>query len=330
MIGSDSEGTHRNGGTMRIIDRIIHRQRTSEVSDVPKFYWNIIFSRAEYGEYVRLVKKFYQEKGIKFSLSDSYIYLQEKNQKVNLQNLAQMCKAHPQVEWEALISDYLERVQLLISGNSEPAITGQAFSDIADTIAVRIYPGGTILENDPVKSIYREDIPGTAATLVLDLPDRIVTITQEMAAPWNKTPQELFQLGLNNVNRTCIPSIAEVDIEDGMHIIEIRSSNFLTATYALLLEEFPQTIGKFGTLIGIPNRYLLACYPIDDKSVIRAITRLFPVIDQLYMEGPGSISPHLYWYRNGKYSCLKCNLEKKQFFIPPDFTDLINNLAEIA
>jgi hypothetical protein len=46
-------------------------------------------------------------------------------------------------------------------------------------------------------------------------------------------------------------------------------------------------------------------------------------------EGPGSITPNLYWYRDGRFTLLPYEIANKQFnFRPPDeLVDLMNQLA---
>ena len=41
-------------------------------------------------------------------------------------------------------------------------------------------------------------------------------------------------------------------------------------------------------------------HPLGDEDVRTAIAGMIPITRQLFKTGPGSVSPHLYWWRDGK------------------------------
>jgi hypothetical protein len=43
----------------------------------------------------------------------------------------------------------------------------------------------------------------------------------------------------------------------------------------------------------------LLVHPIADSDVRIAIAGMIPITRRLHTQGPGSVSPHLYWWRSG-------------------------------
>ena len=52
----------------------------------------------------------------------------------------------------------------------------------------------------------------------------------------------------------------------------------------------------------------------------------------MHHDGPGSLSPYLYWYHDGEFTVLPYESEDDALtFVPPDeFVDVMDELTEIA
>jgi hypothetical protein len=57
-----------------------------------------------------------------------------------------------------------------------------------------------------------------------------------------------------------------------------------------------------GALIGIPTRHLLVVLPIHNVRGIKAVGGMHAANRRIFDEGPGSISPDLFWWRRGKFT----------------------------
>jgi len=117
-------------------------------------------------------------------------------------------------------------------------------------------------------------------------------------------------------------------LENEISVYVITDASFYTATLALLIDEYPELIGTYGSLVCIPHRQLIACYPVEDIQVLKAIDQLMPIVDQLFREGPGSISPHIYWFQDGGYSAISYEIQSKKIYFPPDVVKVLNQLAQ--
>jgi hypothetical protein len=70
--------------------------------------------------------------------------------------------------------------------------------------------------------------------------------------------------------------------------------------------------------------------PIVDASIVNAVGLLLRLADAQCRQGPGSISPNLYWWKDGHLTLLPSKREGGQFqFIPPsEFVAVLNALAK--
>jgi hypothetical protein len=126
------------------------------------------------------------------------------------------------------------------------------------------------------------------------------------------------------------PDVSQQDLGEGVTLTLFSDESFFVASHALLLEEHPECVGPFGALVGVPHRHVMLVFPIHDLRVLPAIHMMIPIIAGMERDGPGSISPLLYWYKDGDYTTLPYNIDKNTLnFTPPeDFLAVLNLLGE--
>ncbi len=97
------------------------------------------------------------------------------------------------------------------------------------------------------------------------------------------------------------------------------------------MQDHPQLIGTYGSLVGVPHRHAVLIYPIENIEVVKVITNLIPIITGMYSEGPGSLSPDLFWHRDGILEQLPYQLEDNtiQFTPTERFLEMLNSLAGV-
>jgi hypothetical protein len=71
---------------------------------------------------------------------------------------------------------------------------------------------------------------------------------------------------------------------------------------------------------------------IQNIGAMEAAGAMLQVIVGMHRDGPGSISPYLYWYHDRDFTVLPYELEDQSLkFVPPDdFAELIDELEEHA
>jgi len=295
--------------------------------------WAEFFSAEEYEEFFNLVTRYFRKSGLAFTVKDGVVQLaaagDQEECHLGLQNLAQVCHRNQRSAWPAIVSAHFDGMQKLGRENAALDARLADFSRVAELLAIRIWPRSFLDSVSPEHILYREDLEGTVSVLVYDLPSSLKNVHPRETETWNKSPEELFEIALKNVHENCIPNVHVEDLGNNVHVTLLSDESFLTASHALMLEQHPSVIGTHGTLVGVPHRHALLCFPIEDQRVIQAVNMMIPIVYGMEREGPGSISPFLYWYRDGIYTALPYEvIEKELHFYPPDdFMKLLNELA---
>ncbi|MBI4752448.1 MAG: hypothetical protein HY774_28490 [Acidobacteria bacterium] len=291
--------------------------------------WASFFSPEEYERFHQLVKEYFARAELKVSLNDGIAAVPSTKRQYGLQNLAQVCyQAEPEV-WAEVITHHFQTILEAEVEGREFEEKLADFSQVAPFLAVRLYPDSYLDQIGPDKAVASIDLEGTATMLVLDLENAIRTIGADDTKPWGKSNYELIRLGLNYVREVSDVEVSDFQITDELSVKIISGDSFFASTMVLLLEEFPECLGLYGTLVGVPHRHAAILYPIQNLDVIKAVNVLIPLVRGLYNEGPGSISPNLYWYRHQKFINLPYRETRKalQFFPPAEFTDMVNRMA---
>lgn len=307
--------------------------------------WASLFTAEELDEFFSLVRAWFEKEGYSAIIQGNVViawgprkgeheiawgpHKGEHEIRYGIVNLAQICRQSDRAKWGAIIEEYFRGIRTAKAEIKELKRKVARFSEISDLLVVRLWPVEYLEELSPKRFIYREDLEGTISVLAFDLTHSFRQVKPEEAARWGKTTEELFRIALENVRRKSVLEREIVEIEKGAHILLMSDDNMLVTTHALFLEEYPECIGKGGSIVGIPNHRVLLCHPIQNLLVIKAISVLIPMIWDLYLQGPSSLVPYLYWYRGGRFTILPYRIagEKLSFSPPAEFVELLNSLS---
>jgi hypothetical protein len=239
-----------------------------------------------------------------------------------LANLAQVCHRVPRAEWAARIDGHLGTTLAIPGTTQDPD-----FEDVKSKLKVRIYPENYAPPEASDMLISRPVAPGLQAVLVIDYPDTIGTVNPDQLEKWGRTADELFDLGLANVRKQDVPDLSVVK---NTSISLLSGDSFFIATSVLMLEEQLKPVPEHGALVIVPHRHAVLFQPIVDASIVNAVGLLLRLADAQCRQGPGSISPNLYWWKDGHLTLLPSKREGGQFqFIPPsEFVAVLNALAK--
>jgi len=295
--------------------------------------WATFFTGRQYAAFITLVTDHLEKQGAPFTVGNGMIRIGNEGdpeyRQLGLLNLAQKCHLQAERHWGQIIANHFTTVEK--SQKEEDALEERLedFAKVSELLAVRLWPLSYRDQLDDEHLVYREDLPGVLSVLVYDLPSTIRNVSPQETEAWERTKEELFQIALANVREICIPDVITKDVGDGVSLTCLVDESYYVASHALLLEHHPDCVGVHGALIGIPHRHAMISYPINDAGVIRAINRMIPLAFGLEKEGPGSITPNVYWYKGGSFTLLPYELSQKQIvFTPPEeFTVLLNALA---
>lgn len=232
---------------------------------------------------------------------------------VSMRNLRQLARMVPRDDWPAVVADH---VTTIVTAIEEPLDLSD-FELAKHLLRTRIYPS----EADNGVLAARPFAPGLIEVAVVDTPTTVRTVTRDEMADWPVSGDALFDLGRANV-RSDGPLQCEEQDADGVRLSVLGGWTFYAATHLAWLDDYVG-IGPQGALVVAPSRSLLIAYPLDPSQpievVMAAAARLHEHALQGYEEGPGSLSPHLFWWQNGSLALLETRYDGRSLVLPREF-----------
>lgn len=303
-----------------------NKPHSSGAEGVPE--WAGFFSTAEYEEFIRLIGAHFEARGEAFRVEDGVVDVDGSDIQFGLGNLAQMCHQQSRADWPELISAHFAGLVQAKREEEELEDIASDFEKVRKLLSVRLFPRAHLGAVGPEKLIMREDMDGVLSVLVFDMPASVRSVLPEQAESWGLSHAELLAMGLENVWQNLRVEARQVDIGAGVGIRLISGPSFMTATHALLLDRHPGCVGPFGALVGVPHRHAVVAFPMVDRRTIAAVGRLLPAVSGMEKEGPGSISPCLYWYHDKTFTNLPYTStdEGFRFMVPKEFLAILEKM----
>ncbi len=292
--------------------------------------WASFFTHEQYATFLAEVSNYLSERNIDGTIDDGTVNINQGDQRLGLQNLAQICNQNDGAQWREIVFQHFDSVYSSIVEEDFSAAKGASFEQIRSQLAVRLQPDQILNSEASEHIVYRVHLPGTVSLLALDMPTAISSVTWEMVQGWNKTVDELFEIALDNIKQQPFPKPDTVTADDGTELISFFGDDFFVTTRALFFSTQPDLLGAYGSLVAVPHRHAMLCYPIYDMEVLSAISTMLPATIGMYSEGPGSLSAQLYWYDGEEFMLLPYQLDGAQLnFEPPlEFVQMLENLSD--
>jgi len=294
--------------------------------------WADFFTPAEYENFLAQIDKYFKKEKISYVINDGMADASSDRfggYQIGLLNLAQRCKQAAPSAWNEIIHEQFVQMEELAAFDKKFIEQSTDFSFAKEYIGVKLYHVDYYKENMENVAIVRHLTEDIVAMLVFDLPHCIKNVARRDFDAWNKTEDEIFTLGLKNIEEKYHPDIIMQKIGD-IQCWLADGEHFYAPNIVLDLANFSLVIGAYGTLVAVPNRHAAFLYPIEDLEVVTACNTLIPVIYNIHHEGPGSISNSLYWYRNGRFIKIPCEIDDETLrMVPPEeFVEMLNKLEE--
>ncbi|MFE5723874.1 immunity 49 family protein [Streptomyces erythrochromogenes] len=120
--------------------------------------------------------------------------------------------------------------------------------------------------------------------------------------------EELGQAAYANLMRVPVTH-EEISLEGRATLQSVFGDSHFVASKALYLGELARqvtgaSLPSAGALVVVPTRHLLAFHPIVDGSVVDALNDLAMYALGAYEDGPGPLSPRVYWWHQGGLTSL--------------------------
>lgn len=239
---------------------------------------------------------------------------------VDLRNVRQLCRGADRRDWPQILVDHL-------AGLAQVRAHPRGYDDlhrVRPLLRSRLYPEAEFLLDD-VEA--RPVAPGVVEALVVSEEGAIATLPRAQVAGWGAPVDELYLRARAAVHAEGLPAVREVDV-DGAVLLAAESPSFFTTTSVFWLPELTG-VPADGALVALPTRHLLFVHPIRDATVVPAVQAMIVNAYAFHEQGPGSLSPHLYWWRDGALSLLPATVDPDRVsFRPPlDFAAVLRRLG---
>ncbi|UQA93798.1 immunity 49 family protein [Streptomyces halobius] len=214
--------------------------------------------------------------------------------------LAQRCRTVAERHWPELVAEHFARLESASQGDEGAAeLLRQTYLRLLPADAFPADAAGHFRYARPVA----EDL---VAALALDTPTSIRLLNDADVA--RAGLDELWAAGRANLLGEPVEHV-EVRGPSGALLHSVSGASHFIASKALMLPELAQVVTgrelpEAGALVAVPTRHLLAFHPIVDGTLADAVNELGTYALGAYEDGPGSLTPRLYWWHQSRLVCL--------------------------
>ena len=247
-----------------------------------------------------------------------------------LQNIAQICQHSDRYRWSDLIRSHFDSIFEVGANESALSVPMSDFASVRTRLRSRLYPVDVV--NHATEVVYRSGPEGTLEVLAIDLPTTVRTVSKSEVDGWGLSTDDLFNIGQHNLRHAGLLNGNSVQLDEGIAITLFSGDAFYAASHALIIDAYLPRENPHGILVGIPKRDVLLMHTIRNVGAMEAAVAMLQVIIGMHQDGPGSISPFLYWHLDGEYVTLPYELTGKSLRFQPtaEFVELIDELGEVA
>ena len=290
--------------------------------------WASFMKADEYQAFEAAVTADFDRRGLAVRIVDdgAFVGEGEAERVYGLFNLAQVCHQLDRSDWPRAIREHFDNI-------AEAESATERLKDFAytrDLLKIRVYRLSDVPPEAAAHWIHRSLSPELVAVLAADLPTTVSTISNDVASPWNVPIDELFSIATDHMAAEMASyERSSVPIAGGASLQTLSGDTFFVASQIVRFADFAGTPTN-GALVSLPNRHLLIWHPIETAAAtVQAVQSMLQVGLNAYEEGPGSLTPDLYWWHRGALTLLPASVDKKgvQFFPPDAFVELLNSLA---
>lgn len=215
---------------------------------------------------------------------------------VALTDVRAACDLQPVAAWPGTVVDALQGLALAVEA-------GAGLHDEAAArplLRTRVYAEGALLADDVVR---RPLADGLVEVLVVEVAGAVRPLGPSAVAGWAASPYALLDLGRAQVLAAGRLDVRPVDL-GGVAVLALESPSPYAATHVPGLGAYVDP-PPAGLLVALPTRHLVLCAPLTGRAdALAAAQALLVNADALWREGPGALSPDLWWWRDGALTLL--------------------------
>lgn len=277
----------------------------------------------DWEEVVGWIRKSLDRKQMTYSFGANMLHVDKSEGPASypLADLGRILAHSQRARWRSMVSHWV-RISLMRSDT----IDLRDLSSIRQHLRLRLYADP--FDSDGQEILAMRVMEDAQAILVLDLPDMVMAVTREHAEQWGLEDRDLLGIALNNVVREQ-HNDETLDGPDGVTIHVRTSDSHFVASQALALEQWVDN--KDGAIVAVPNRHTLLWHVITDHRAPLAVQALWMLAKAPHAEGPGSITPSVYWWKPGMFARIDImvdpDTEAAAIRPPEGFADLLSRLS---
>nr|WP_237500036.1 immunity 49 family protein [Streptomyces sp. SID8379] len=206
---------------------------------------------------------------------------------------------------------------------AEASQGGESAEELLERTCLRLVaPGAVPADMADGFGYLRGVADGLNLALALDAPTSVRLLTD--ADVERAGADALWAAAERNLVREPV-RCEEVRLDGHPVLYSVYGDSPFVSTKALILPELvAEATGKrmpeAGALVVVPTRHLLAFHPIVDGSAVDAVNDLATYAFKAHEDGPGSLSPRVYWWHEGRLTSLTVIDHETRTFTqrPPD------------
>ncbi|GHI04099.1 hypothetical protein AQI88_07560 [Streptomyces cellostaticus] len=246
----------------------------------------------------------------------------------SLHNLAHSCRKVPEEHWPDLVAAHFARLQQASTG-------GESAEELLRGAHARLLPADSLTpELADALRYARVVADGLVFAYALDGPTSVRILTD----------RDVERAGLEELGRAAHANLMrvpvrheEVPVEGRARLHSLYGDSPFVASKALFLSEAARlAVGEplpdGGALVAVPTRHNLVYHPIADGSVVDAVNSLAAYALGAHEDGPGALSPRVYWWHRGSLTSLTViDHDTLTFSLqpPPQLLDLMKGLVRL-
>ncbi|ANP51551.1 hypothetical protein J2Z21_009072 [Streptomyces griseochromogenes] len=218
----------------------------------------------------------------------------------SLHDLAHMCRKVPEEQWPGLVAAHFARLRQASKG-------GESAEELLRDVHARLLPVESLTPELANALRYARVVAdGLVFAYALDAPTSVRILTDDDVE--RAGIEELGRAAYANLMRVPVQH-DEVVVEEGAMLHSLYGDSPFVAGKALFLSEAArQAVGEplpdAGALVVVPTRHNLVYHPIADGSVVDALNSLAAYALGAHEDGPGALSPRVYWWHRGGLTSL--------------------------
>lgn len=262
---------------------------------------------------------------VKRSLGDTLECLDAEGHErtIGLENLYRRLRREGREQWPAYVANYLGR---LFEATAEEALPDD-LNAAADRILVRI--GQKFAVGSPALKVWSQKLgdTGLCVNLVVDSPETMAYVSEEMVARSGRPGEEWLRLALDNMRaRTPAGCLECIDQETGIHLCSLGDA--YDAARALLLADLLPDLAELGCFVAVPTRDALLALPVTPQACA-CVHFLKVLAEKHHKSDPYSISAEVYWVRADQWHRFPIELRGQEVIVtpPPEFVEVFKDAA---